>query len=100
MVKKMCMCRLSSMVDFRRQSLDSLHDVRALSIIDSLRLSLAIAYDVLLIYIYRATRAQLNINVLPPSLDLVGTMTDFSKHRDLSMSDANMCQPTRHVRIL
>ena len=88
------------MVDFRRQSLDSLHDVRALSIIDSLRLSLAIAYDVLLIYIYRATRAQLNINVLPPSLDMVGTMTDFSKHRDLSMSDANMCQLTRHVRIL
>ena len=94
------MCRLSSMVDFRRQSLDSLHDVRALSIIDSLRLSLAIAYDVLLINIYRATRAQLNINVLPPSLDMVGTMTDFSKHRGLSMSDANMCQPTRHVRIL
>lgn len=88
------------MVDFRRQSLDSLHDVRALSIIDSLRLSLAIAYDVLLINIYRATRAQLNINVLPPSLDMVGTMTDFSKHRYLSMSDANMCQPTRHVRIL
>ena len=88
------------MVDFRRQSLDSLHDVRALSIIDSLRPSLAIAYDVLLINIYRATRAQLNINVLPPSRDMVGTMTAFSKPRDFSMSDDNMCQPTRHVRIL